>query len=206
MVERTICHASGKMQASDEYVCPLCGGQHGNNSQCQAYWPDEMKAQNTKGNCAMDYSREAREMSDLIVRSYAERCRVTGLYILNITDLPQHELGQFAVLVMGSIRGSDSEATGPDNPLFDGLMMPSLIRLLRSPSDVERQKDFADEWTHSVIRYFQDDMEKLVDRSLEDLNDESDSHDEDEYRCNGFARVSNSDVREDESWRLDPRL
>lgn len=75
-----------------------------------------------------------------------------GQYCLEIDDLPDFVLEEFASLVM-SDEAFASESTGSDNPLYKTKMLPTLIKLLKNACDPDEKIEFIKAWREGCRDY-----------------------------------------------------
>jgi hypothetical protein len=97
-----------------------------------------------------------------LVSHYATYDRIGGYYQLNVFDLPDTDLHEFAQLYM---RDPDlsSEANGADNPAYDKYMLPALLRYMQNTSDRDNEIEFKHEWVKGVTSYFLKSMQEAID-------------------------------------------
>ena len=115
---------------------------------------------------------DPRKFAATLVVDYAKFDKVNDNYDLKISDIGDFDLIELARQIMLSKRGSEAEATGPDNELWEVSMLPSFIRLMSQPNSKQRQKDFAEIWLEAVTSYFMPDIEEMLARQLEFFNED----------------------------------
>lgn len=93
-----------------------------------------------------------------------------GRYELDICDIPDNERREFAALIMASDDSLASEATGPDNSLFDKKMLPSLVAYMKNPSDMDSMARLAEDWANGTSSYLRTKMQDMIDSELELIN------------------------------------
>lgn len=103
------------------------------------------------------------------VVNYDDRPR--GRYELDIDNVPQDERREFASLILASDDSLASEATGPDNGLFQKQMLPSLLSYMKNPTDLDSMSRLAEDWADGTSNYLKTRMQELIDCELEIVNE-----------------------------------
>lgn len=96
--------------------------------------------------------------------------RYVNAYVINFDALCQDDLAELAALYLIHDRAMGTEACGPDNAMFDKIMMPSLIKILKCETDKENQYDFIISWRKGIVEYFRKQMIELIAGHLNALN------------------------------------
>jgi hypothetical protein len=89
---------------------------------------------------------------------------------LNIFDLPDFVQHEFASLIMSNDTSYASEATGPDNGLWESKMLPALSNYLKDSTNIENSITFNNVWRDCTTAYLYDYMQEIIDIELYDYN------------------------------------
>lgn len=89
---------------------------------------------------------------------------------LDINDISEFDLNEFASLIMASDPSLASEATGPDNPAWTNKMFTALTHYLKYSHDREEQRIFAETWAEGITSYFMPMMQEILDFQLTEYN------------------------------------
>lgn len=106
------------------------------------------------------------------VNHYATYANTDEFYSLDVSDLPDFILHEFAALIVAQHDYYGVEATGPDNKHWDKRMLPALTKYLANSTDPDAQIEFSNEWRDCVADYMTGHMQQLIDDALYDFNDE----------------------------------
>jgi hypothetical protein len=93
-------------------------------------------------------------------------------YVLDVNDLPDFVLSEFAAHIMADDDDRANECTGCDNPRFYSSMLPSLINFLKM-SDKESEEDFVKAWKDGITNYHKKYMSELINDALLDHNSDN---------------------------------
>jgi len=107
--------------------------------------------------------------AEYLVRNYATFDKLINGYNLEIRDIPSFDLHKFASLFLKD-RLLANECFSQDNPDFERIIIPSLIRLFSNSTSKDEQVEFIEECTDGVINYFYRDMQSLIEESLQIYN------------------------------------
>jgi len=122
----------------------------------------------------MSYTKQVNSFADNLVFHYAKQ-RSSGFYKLDINEISDFELNDFAHIIMSSDEGLASEATGPDNPAYQKAMLPALITYLKDTTDKDNEILFNKIWREGVTSYFYNIMQELIDEHCNDRIHNEDS-------------------------------
>lgn len=123
-------------------------------------------------------SKQLRSFASECVDHYATYDGCDDCYNLDVSDLPDFVQHEFAALIIGSNEAYASEATGPDNKLWDSKMLPALVRYLANSTDKDEGIEFKNIWRDCVTDYLKSSMQELIEDALSDFNsDHGYSHD-----------------------------
>ncbi len=136
------------------YICPMCDGSHGSNSQCQRM-------------TSMQHSTQTNDFVQNLIFHYAKFDQGSGSYGLKIEHLPEFELHALAATIMDSDKIYASEATGPDNPDYEKTMLPALLKYMKNPGDKDEEFEFKQTWLSGVSNYFSDQIQTLLNNACE---------------------------------------
>lgn len=93
-------------------------------------------------------------------------------YCLDVSDLPDFVQHEFAALIMSSDSACASEATGPDNKLWQSKMLPALITYLNNSTCQDEAIEFRDTWRDCVTHYMTNRMQEFINDELAQYNKE----------------------------------
>ncbi len=91
-------------------------------------------------------------------------------YSLSLSDIPDFVQHEFAAHIMGEDEAYASEATSPDNKLWDSKMFPALQSYLKNSTDKDEAFEFNRIWRDCVTSYCHSRMEELIEDALQDYN------------------------------------
>lgn len=91
-------------------------------------------------------------------------------YTLDVIELPDFIQQEFASKILSSDSMLSSEATGPDNALFEKEMLPSLLSILANSTDKDKEINFINAWRDGVTNYTKRIMQDLIDNALFAIN------------------------------------
>lgn len=118
------------------------------------------------------------------VSLYATYSDLDGFYSLDVLDLPDFVQNDFASKFMDYDPSLASEATGPDNTLYESKMLPALLRHLQNSTDKDDAIEFNHIWRDCVTSYFH----KMIQAELDDVL----AIDNYESRCNPTSLYNRS--------------
>lgn len=109
-----------------------------------------------------------------IANKYSDYSIENRRYILDVdVDLPDFIQQQFAARILSNDAVISGEVTGPDNPMYDREMFPSLLNLLSHPTDKEKEIDFINAWRDGVTNNLKESMQNLINDALFVINYEN---------------------------------
>lgn len=88
--------------------------------------------------------------------------KIGKCYSLNVKDVNDFDLDELAALIMISDSAYASEANGPDNPSYEKIMLPALLRYMRNSTERDEEIEFTKTWREGVTNYFLDHMQTLI--------------------------------------------
>lgn len=91
-------------------------------------------------------------------------------HTLSVYDPPDFVRHEFAALIIANDPSYASEATGPDNDLWESKMLPALLSYLKNSTDVDASIKFNNTWKECVTAYLIPYMQKLIDDEISDYN------------------------------------
>lgn len=106
---------------------------------------------------------DVRSFARALVFHHAIYDRLGGYYTLNIKDVPDFDIHKLASLIMSSDESYASEATGPDNPAYEKIMLPALQRYLCHSTDRDEEIEFNKAWRDGVTSYFLEQIQTILD-------------------------------------------
>jgi hypothetical protein len=106
------------------------------------------------------------------VNQYATYAKSDEFYSLDVSELPDFVLHEFAALIVAHHDYLGIEATGPDNKHWDKRMLPALTKYLADSTDKDAQIQFSNEWRDCVADYMTGKMQELIDDALYSFNDD----------------------------------
>lgn len=119
--------------------------------------------QTVKGMTNMIYSKQTTEFASNLVSHYATWHDTSDYYSLDISEISDFDLHEFARLLMLEDASWASEATGPDNPRYETRMLPALLRYLKNTTDRDEEIEFTKEWRDGITSYFHRAMQEIID-------------------------------------------
>jgi hypothetical protein len=120
----------------------------------------------------MKYPTLVQRAVDQIIHHYAEYDRLAEQYILDMDDVPDHDLFELTALLMQEEPERASEATGPDNPQYLSIMLPALIDYMKDITDLDNQFIYIYNWEKGILSYHREHIKELLDSQLEIYNAE----------------------------------
>jgi hypothetical protein len=87
-------------------------------------------------------------------------------YTLDINDISEFDLNEFASLLIKNDPSLASEATGSDNPLWETKMLPALRKYLSRSDDKDEEREYLRVWTTSITSYFIPMIQEMLDAQL----------------------------------------
>lgn len=107
----------------------------------------------------------ANEFTKELVKDYATFNQSACQYQLELFDLPDFIVNEFASHLLADDANLLSEATGPDNPNFDK-MKDALTDYLRDVTDKDNQIEFLKIWRDGVTDYAKSIMEEKLEEAV----------------------------------------
>lgn len=129
----------------------------------------------------------SKQYADMIVRAHARFSPLDGFFNLHVDDVPDYELAKFTSILMSENEDMAWEATGPDNPLYEGSMLPKLQHFLSNMFDIDSREDFLKSWQEGMTHYFKKRMSALLESSLENYNIDFKDHDNYEEEASSWV-------------------
>lgn len=120
--------------------------------------------------------RQITEIADRIVDWYATHDRMTGVWSINIHDIPESDINQLAGIMLSKDDDLAAQATGPDNDEWEKAMLPALTRALLSGRPPAEQEDFNDVWMSGIRAYLKDIMQRVLDQRLKFIKEDEECY------------------------------
>ena len=118
----------------------------------------------------MKLSKEIINQADRIIFNYAKFDKYMGFYTLTLNDVDSYDVYKLSSLIMAENKDLASEATGPDNDLYERSMLPSLISYMSNSNNKDFKEDYLVTWNEGIVHYLQINIEELLNSSLEEFN------------------------------------
>lgn len=117
------------------------------------------------------------QFSDSLVYCYAKFDSMSQCYILNTHNIPDFDLHELATLLIKEEPELAHEATSVDNPYYEKLMLPALIKYMANSTDKELRTDFDYAWLEGITKYLEQRMQSLInDQCRERISSERHSY------------------------------
>jgi hypothetical protein len=115
-------------------------------------------------------SKQLRNFAHECVEQYSKYDGGDGFYSIELYDLPDFVLHEFAALIFADDEALAIEATGPDNKHWDKKMLPALMKYLKNSTDKDEAIHFNTVWRDCVADYVSYRMQELLDDCMGDFN------------------------------------
>ena len=89
---------------------------------------------------------------------------------LDINDISEFDLNEFASLLIKEEPALASEASGPDNIYWEKHMLPALIKYLANSHDAEEEKNYLRVWSKCILSYFIPTIKDTLNSKLKEYN------------------------------------
>lgn len=103
---------------------------------------------------------------EMLVHNYAKFDKREKKYELELSYIPRHDLYELISLIMLHDPAKASEATGPDNPDYETIMLPALRDHLNNFTDRDNEIEFCTVWRNCILEYLKRYFEELLDEAL----------------------------------------
>lgn len=123
-----------------------------------------------KGMNNAKYKQEVISFVKNLISNYSEYNSELGCYLLYIDKIDETDLWKFSSIIMSIDDDRAWESTGPDNPLYEKKLLPSLIKVLSNVNDKDYQIDFIRSWREGIGEYFKTLLEELIEEQLQEYN------------------------------------
>jgi hypothetical protein len=114
------------------------------------------------GNKTMNYNKQVNSFAGNLVFHYATYNNFSGCYELDLSDIEDFDLHEFAQVIMSSDNMLAAEATSPDNISYEKIMLPALLAHLKDTTDRDNEIEFIKIWREGVTSYFSNIMQELI--------------------------------------------
>ena len=116
----------------------------------------------------MLFSQRIKDEAKEIVSCYARYSPDLKCYVLSSDEIPSNSrsLHQLSYLLMLECPEYAYEATSVDNPEYEKIMLPELIKLMKEPTSTVRIYDFANQWISGVLKYHENVLWELLTDTL----------------------------------------
>jgi hypothetical protein len=118
----------------------------------------------------MEFNKSIYRYADDLIEDYAKYDKFTEQFELDVSTINEIELRHFVALILETEPSYAAEAIGPDNSMFETKMVPSLVELLRI-DDLKAIVQFRNNWHTSLLKYFAQTMQRIINKKLETYND-----------------------------------
>lgn len=105
--------------------------------------------------------KTSHELADLLVFHYSKY--ESKQYLLNVRNIPEFDLHELASLIINEDIELAREATSCDNPHYESLMLPALVKHMRNSTDATLRNDFDEAWLEGITLYLERTMQNLID-------------------------------------------
>ena len=105
-----------------------------------------------------------------LVRNYATYDKVDGFFDLTLSDLPDFIAHEFSSILMSNDPAIANESICMDNPYYENLMQPALIKYLSDTTNRNNEIAFNDAWKLGLVKYHSQWLEKFINDELVDYN------------------------------------
>jgi len=89
---------------------------------------------------------------------------------LDLNDISEFDLNEFASLIIRDDPSLGAEASGPDNIYWEEHMLPALTTYLFNSHDAEEEKNYLRVWSKCITSYFIPMMQEILDNQLVEYN------------------------------------
>lgn len=121
-------------------------------------------------NISGNAKRKSDQLAYSIVFHYSKYDKYEKKYLIDLNDIPDHDLFYLTSLLLSEDSGVANEATGSDNYFFKKEMLPAMIHLFKKPNDSEMKSDFVDAWKKGVLAYMENYLIKSINEQLDEYN------------------------------------
>jgi hypothetical protein len=118
----------------------------------------------------MQHSRNTRDFISSLVSCYQRYDHLNKQYTLSFDDLPEYDLCKLSAMLLLDNDDIIGEIIGPDNVLFDSLLIPAMQSYLRNIDDQEEQYKLAESFKRMILAYHEKVIEELITEELRDIN------------------------------------
>jgi hypothetical protein len=134
-----------------------------------------------------NYTKPTIAFADQMVRCYRKFDSINKVFVISLNYLASHDKYHLLALMMADDELRAAESVGPDNCLWNSIMLPALIKYLKSDRK-STEEEFNHVWREGCLHYFADDIEQLLSDRLDDYN-EADGYSPEIYRGEHIADV-----------------
>jgi hypothetical protein len=103
------------------------------------------------------------QLADTLVFHYSKYDSFSNNYSLSIKNIPEFDLHELASLIIKEEPELAKEATSVDNPHYETLMLPALIKHMECSTDKSLRNDFDEAWLEGITLYLERTMQNLID-------------------------------------------
>jgi hypothetical protein len=122
-----------------------------------------------KGMTNMNYSKETKRFARTLVVAYSQYNKPERRCYFDSDKIPDYDVHKLVSFMMKDDPAMANEANGLDNPAYETLMYPALLKSI-SDSSLESSLNFSAAWKKGVAIYFKSAMDELLDSILDDYN------------------------------------
>lgn len=112
----------------------------------------------------MNYSKQTLTFANDLVFHYAKFDIFSQGYIINLSDIPYFDLHSFSVLLIQDDKSRAAEATGPDNPAYEKIMLPALVGFMKDTTNKDNETEFNKAWSDGITSYFSNSMQEILNK------------------------------------------
>ncbi len=107
--------------------------------------------------------KTSHELADSLVFHYSKYDSFSKKYILNVRNIPEFDLHELASFLIKEDIELGREATSCDNPYYESMMLPALIKHMGRSTDASLRNDFDEAWLEGITLYLERTMQNLID-------------------------------------------
>jgi hypothetical protein len=103
------------------------------------------------------------QLASMLVFHYSTYHSRSKSYLLNIKNIPEFELHELAALLIKEEPELAKEATSVDNPYYETIMLPALLKHMECSTNNALRNDFDEAWLDGITLYLEQTMQNLID-------------------------------------------
>lgn len=119
----------------------------------------------------MNYSKQTLAFADHIVSYYSTYNKLSEQYVLSSGDIADFDIHELCAFIMSDNEDAAYEANSIDNPYYNQLIFPALLKYMRNTADRDGEIEYVKACREGIAAYFDKRIHTLLDERLANHND-----------------------------------